>query len=80
MARSSYIYLVTQKGSGVPVAAFTVKRELGSWLWEQDMSRYRAFRMKDGNPVKVERVDGSHWEVVPVHPIELDLTTLKELK
>ena len=45
MARSSYIYLVTEKDQ--PVAAFTVKWEMESWV-DRHPGIYRRFRMSDG--------------------------------
>ena len=45
MARSSYIYLVTEKDE--PVAAFTVKWEMLSWI-EHHPGDYEKWRMSDG--------------------------------
>jgi len=45
MARSAYIYLVTEDGE--PVAAFTVKWEMEWWI-ERNPGEYRLFRMVDG--------------------------------
>jgi hypothetical protein len=45
MARSTYIYLVTKDGS--PVAAFTVKHELATWL-SRNQGDYVLYRIGDG--------------------------------
>ncbi len=45
MARSAYIYLVTKEDH--PVAAFTVKWEMESWI-ERNPDTYEKFRMGDG--------------------------------
>lgn len=51
MARSTYIYLVLESNSFKvqPVAAFTVKREMLTWLGHQDKDRLHVYRMTD-NP------------------------------
>lgn len=54
MARSQYIYLVTQQDQ--IVAAFTVKHEMETWLSRKPGLHYKRFRMRDGlyydkNPV-----------------------------
>lgn len=55
MARSSYIYLVTE--GGVPTAAFTVKWEMEQWI-TQHPSTYQRFRMADGlHPTTKEPVE-----------------------
>lgn len=45
MARSSYIYLVTDNSE--PIAAFTVKWEMASWI-RRHPGNYQRFRMADG--------------------------------
>lgn len=58
MARSSYIYLVMpvqtlQDGGIIPIAAFTVKHELVSWLMRNMPSdNYRVWRVADGHALK----------------------------
>ena len=51
MARSTYVYLVTQYGT--PFAAFTVKHELMTWaertIPPHLFSEYRVHRMPDGS-------------------------------
>lgn len=46
MARSTYIYFV-QGRQGEPVAAFTVKHEMMTWL-EQNPGDYTLWRLSDG--------------------------------
>ena len=46
MARSSYIYLVTEMEK--PVAAFTVKWEMEWWIIHHP-GAYKQFRMRDGD-------------------------------
>jgi hypothetical protein len=46
MARSSYIYLVTEMEK--PVAAFTVKWEMEWWIIHHP-GTYKQFRMRDGS-------------------------------
>lgn len=54
MARSCYIYAATVSSQIEPVAAFTVKHELRSWLSGLErtddplLSGLRVFRMDDG--------------------------------
>ena len=45
MARATYLYLVTQEGQ--PVAAFTVKHEMMTWL-SLNPGEYQRWRMGDG--------------------------------
>lgn len=45
MARSSYVYVVMDHDT--PVAGFTVKHELKTWLERQDED-YTVFRLSDG--------------------------------
>ncbi len=45
MARATYIYLVTKDGE--PIAAFTVKHEMESWI-VRNPGTYNKFRMGDG--------------------------------
>ena len=48
MARSSYIYLVQDKDlNRTPVAAFTVKHELATWL-SRNPGNYTLWRIGDG--------------------------------
>jgi hypothetical protein len=46
MARSTYIYLVTGP-LRIPVAGFTVKHELQTWL-ERNPGEYELWRLSDG--------------------------------
>jgi hypothetical protein len=54
MARSEYIYLVRNGdmlSDAVPLAAFTVKRELRGWLSRktgESLVNMHAYRMRDG--------------------------------
>ena len=48
MARSSYIYLIRKNGE--PIAAFTVKHEMETWI-RHNPGVYTLYRMADGtNP------------------------------
>lgn len=40
MARSSYIYIVFQKGSALPLAPFTVKHEMITWIRNNRFNAY----------------------------------------
>jgi len=47
MPRSTYVYIVVD--DGIPIAAFTVKYELGIWLAaRQPVDDYRIWRINDG--------------------------------
>lgn len=71
MARSSYIYLVQEADTLKPVATFTVKHELESWL-DRNGRGFTITRMRDGNPVQHD------WQKFPaITP--LDPETLKPL-
>jgi hypothetical protein len=55
MARSQYIYVVTGIASRRPVAAFTVKHELITWLNARNgHSMLRIWRLGDGHNATVE--------------------------
>lgn len=46
MSRASYIWVVMQTNSSLPVAAFTVKHELKRWLGaDPDWAKVRIYRM-----------------------------------
>ena len=47
MARSTYVYVVTIVGVVPPVAGFTVKHEMMTWL-ERHPGDYRIWRLSDG--------------------------------
>lgn len=46
MARSTYVYVVTD-ATGTPVAAFTVKHELATWL-DRNPRTWWITRVRDG--------------------------------
>ncbi len=71
MARSSYIWLVMSK-TRVPVAAFTVKHELESFL-DKNGRDMQIFRLRDGQTVKLPWMK---HEVVEM----LDPETLKPIQ
>lgn len=66
MARSEYVYTV-QDQFGLVHACFTVKRELATWLKDNDVRPF-------GPPVVMRHRDGG-WR----SPIKLDPATLKEI-
>lgn len=47
MARSSYVYVVMKNGVGLPIAGFTVKHELKTWLG-RNPGDYTIWRLSDG--------------------------------
>ena len=52
MARSPNVWVVIDAATGIPVAAFTVKHELCTWLYKQEnpqsISHLRGWKVKDG--------------------------------
>lgn len=48
MARSTYVYVVLLAEDNLPVAAFTVKHELKTWIEMRPSEKYRIFRVRDG--------------------------------
>jgi hypothetical protein len=73
MARSAYIYVVTDGPVGPPVAAFTVKHELLTWIERQPPARpqYLNFWRLPDNPAVAERLG-----MTPNLPRELALGDL----
>ena len=64
MARSDYIYLVRSgdllSQGAVPVAAFTVKRELRAWLLarpDETLRELEVYRLHDGGHGAVVQMD-----------------------
>ena len=58
MARSEYVYVVTQHGN--PIAGFTVKYEMEGWLNERDgplPSSVRVFRIRNLDQSVTELLD-----------------------
>jgi hypothetical protein len=47
MARSTYVYVVISNDNGLPVAGFTVKHEMKTWL-ERNLGDYTIWRLADG--------------------------------
>ena len=68
MARSSYIYIVFQKGTEKPIATFTVKHEMVTWI---KRNRFNAFFNGD---ITGWRYPDGGWDDRP--PVEMDLTEL----
>jgi hypothetical protein len=49
MSRSTYVYVVIEPVDCVPIAAFTVKRELALWMNRHDPIKVDLYRLRDGN-------------------------------
>jgi hypothetical protein len=56
MARSSYVYVV-MNGFREPVAGFTVKHELLTWLTDNRQDGYRVWRIRDGRFANTSPID-----------------------
>lgn len=71
MARSAYVYLITEADTGLPVTAFTVKHELQTVLERIDASELEVWRIPDGR---------SYPHDSSRRPVQLDPVTLEPLE
>ncbi len=71
MARSSYLYIVMPPGGGKPLAGFTVKHEMESFL-DGHGREVDIFRIRDG---QTKKADWMKYELVE----QLDPQTLKPI-
>lgn len=68
MARSSYIYIVFQKGSDLPVAPFTVKHEMVTWI---KRNRYNAYANGDITVYRYPDAGYCHFEEPARVPMDI---------
>lgn len=74
MARSPAVWVVIDDATAMPVAAFTVKHELCTWLWKyenpQSISHLHGWKVIDGYRHWIDKTAAGPWP--------LDLLFLRE--